>query len=509
MIKEAAVIGAALLEEEQAGGPLQLVVEALAVDGQFGLPGFVIGHIVFVGVAFIGRAAADRGANTVEGAIGRHQAHIDVSEALVRGGRIGSVVPGAEVGDVLLGRPEAVGLFARHRGQHRVVGLRRRVRIGNTACCGGQIVRLDDLAAQVGEGQAGDRDIADRGAPRGRHGAHEIAKVVIGRTRVMLAGNIGTHQQAEAVVRLPFDGKNAGKLLEAHRRLGVAASRCGIEKIVGDIAFLVFRIQRHAQEQRVVQRHIEGALQTGAGIVADGGLDIAAQIGPGIPAVVENGAAGGVAAHQGALRPLEHRHSVQVEQRAGQSQGPGIIDPVLVDRRSGIERQARIAAARGRVEIALAADGDVESILAEGGGRDIDRGADIFQILDGADVQLVEVGLAQRGDGNRHRLLVFLALAGGDDHLFQPHRRGLVGGIGAAVGLSQGGAAECTPGQKGRHQSFGHRNPLPTLAIARTGTSAFGSLCSRLLRRSSKGNTGPNKARPWRVAVASKGLRNL
>ena len=60
-----------------------------------------------------------------------------------------------------------------------------------------------------------------------------------------------------------------------------------------------------------------------------------------------------------------------------------------------IEGQHRIAAAELELEIALAADGDVQRVLAEGGGRDIDRRRDVFQILDGLDVQLVEIVLVE------------------------------------------------------------------------------------------------------------------
>src|SRR3954462_10234366 len=70
LIQKAAVIGALLVEEEQTRGPLQLVVKAFAIDGQFGLPGLVIRETVFVGIAFKGQATADRGAGIVEGAIG-------------------------------------------------------------------------------------------------------------------------------------------------------------------------------------------------------------------------------------------------------------------------------------------------------------------------------------------------------------------------------------------------------------------------------------------------------
>ena len=102
-------------------------------------------------------------------------------------------------------------------------------------------------------------------------------------------------------------------------------------------------------------------------------------------------AAGGVAPHQRALRPLEDIHAVHVEQRAGQADGAGVINAVHIDRRRGVEGQARIAALAGTVEIALAADGDVQRVLPEGAGLDIHRRRDGGQILDRLDVKLVEI----------------------------------------------------------------------------------------------------------------------
>ena len=79
---------------------------------------------------------------------------------------------------------------------------------------------------------------------------------------------------------------------------------------------------------------------------------------------------------------------------AGQAHRARHIDAVHVDRRGGIERHHRLAGTG--IEIALAANGDVQRVLAEGGGRDIDRGRDILQVLDGLDVELVELRPGRR-----------------------------------------------------------------------------------------------------------------
>ena len=93
-------------------------------------------------------------------------------------------------------------------------------------------------------------------------------QIVIGRAGVMLGGDVGAEQDAETVVRLPFEREDAAQLVGPHGGLGVgsAADRIGI--MIGNITALIVHIQRHAGEQRVGERNIHRALQASAAIIA-------------------------------------------------------------------------------------------------------------------------------------------------------------------------------------------------------------------------------------------------
>ena len=314
------------------------------------------------------------------------------------------------------------------------------------------------MAQEIGEADAGARQVADGGTAIAVAVARDDAQVVIARTGVMLGRQVGAQQQAEAVVGLPFQGQVGGNLVAAHGRLVVAIAGGRIVVEVGDIAPAIADLPGSAEGQRVGERDVDRALDFGAAVIAGRGLDIAAIGAIGLARGIQDRAAGGIAAHQGALRAFQHGDAVNVEQSGGQTHRTGHINAVHVDRRGGIEGHHRLA--RAGIEIALATDGDVQRVLPEGGGRNIDRRRAVAQVFDGPDVQPVQVGLVIGGDGNRHHLLVFGALAGGDDDRLQPGHLGMR----AVGGLRLGGQGKIKSqrggGQQTHNQTFQHRNPL-------------------------------------------------
>ena len=454
-IEQAAVIGASFVEIEQPARPFQFAIQRLAVDGELGLVGLIFGEVIDIGVGFEGLAAADCRAGIVPGAIGAHQLHVQiVTERLVRGGGPGLIVADADIAARLFGAPESVGLLARIGIDQGVIGGGRRIDVADAGGGRRLVIGRNGAPLQVHETNAGTGNVADRGLAARRRRTDERAQIVIARTGVMFRRDIGADHQAEAVIGLPFDAEQAGQLVAAEGGLMVAGAGGRVAEIVGDIAFLVVGIQRDARRQRVGQRNIDGALQAGAAIIAQSAADIATEIGARILGIIKNGAAGGIAADQGALRPLQHFDIVHVEQRTGQAHSARVINAILVDGGCGIEAQARIAAARRRVEIALAANGDVEGILAEGGGCDIDRRCGIFQIFERLDAQPVEIVLGIGGDRNRDRLRIFLYLARGDDHRLKPDaRRGIVALCHCRHGAHQGENA------RRKHRYFAHKSP--------------------------------------------------
>src|SRR6185312_16132287 len=117
----------------------------------------------------------------------------------------------------------------------------------------------------------------------------------------------------QRVVRLPFQRQVGGDLVGAHGRLVVAIAGGRIGIVIRDIATLVADLGGSAEEQVVGDGNVDRPAQLGAAIIAQGGVDIAAEFTVGLARAVQDGAAGGVAADQGTLGALQHFHAVDVE----------------------------------------------------------------------------------------------------------------------------------------------------------------------------------------------------
>ncbi len=233
-------------------------------------------------------------------------------------------------------------------------------------------------------------------------------------------------------------------------------ARVGAGVVVsGDVAVVVLGRRRDADEQ-LVRDHRE--VGRGAGVqavqAAVGAFDVAAVIAVRLQRIELDGAADGVLAGQGALRPALDLDPVQVEQVQQRPRHGGEVDVVDIDADARLQGQVEVGLAdaadeghhRGAEGRAVGGQGHVGGL-----GRHVGKAAlvAIFEHL-GVD----------RRDGDRGLFQALLAELGGDHHLAHGVvRLSLAVGVRAATagrrgrGLRMGGRAECGQGGRGDRRS--------------------------------------------------------
>ncbi len=241
--------------------------------------------------------------------------------------------------------------------------------------------------------------------------------VVGGQHHVELAGRPPPQGGAQAVViDRPIQ---AGLAFAGRRRGGHAARREHAAVVVDlDVAVLALVRARDPQGQLVGDRDVDRAaefLAVGAAVAAldEAAEGVAGQLGDHL-----DGAADGVPAGKGALRPAQDLHPVEVQKvhvRAGQG---GVVDVIHIDADPGLQR-------RVEVELADAADRSAER-RPEGGAQRLQghvrrRVGDVRHVGDAAGIQ---GGRIHRRDGQRRVLQLLGMELGGDDNLADRRRLG-------------------------------------------------------------------------------------
>ncbi|HPB23091.1 MAG TPA: hypothetical protein PLL48_12255 [Novosphingobium sp.] len=165
------------------------------------------------------------------------------------------------------------------------------------------------------------------------------------------------------------------------------------------------------QGGNVAKRNVERAHQADRFTAADFGGDEAAGFAkPRIDRLHQHGAAGGVAAEQGALRPLEglDRFNVDRQRIVAQRVRDDLPVDINADRWIDLKRV-------GALHVAANGDGN-----ADRSGRyrhDRHVGVGQGQALEAVYARTLELGAGKRGDRDRHLLQPFIALARRDDDL--------------------------------------------------------------------------------------------
>jgi hypothetical protein len=147
--------------------------------------------------------------------------------------------------------------------------------------------------------------------------------------------------QADAVVAALARGAVIIGLVEAGDRVGIAGALIA-ERDALEEATAVGRRERDRGEQRVRQRHVDRAAHLHQIVAADRHVTARAEILARIVRHDGNSAADGIAAEQGALRPLEHLDALYIGKVLVRADRAGEIDAVQIDADARIDVEGEI-----------------------------------------------------------------------------------------------------------------------------------------------------------------------
>ena len=256
------------------------------------------------------------------------------------------------------------------------------------------------------------------------------------RMLVRIAGEADIEGHVHLVRRLPGEDAAQGPVVD-----GPTAGDAGVEVL--DVAVGLFLHPRQARLQPVGDRAGDRTLDVEVLIAARAHGQVRLEVPGGLVGDELDGAAGGVAAEQGALRPAQHLDPLQVEQgEARRDEGAGIA-VVLID---GHRRLLLVA------EVVLRHAADVEDHGGRGVLVHLQAGHVPHQIGGVLDALAGQLGGAHHGHGNAHVLQALFPPLGGDHHLLHLIRRR---GCGRSVCRRRHGGHDAEAGKGGAGQQRG------------------------------------------------------